>query len=496
VLRSVSQTCTAVVVSILAYVPDAQAIDTVVVAPFALAGESSSTAGAEYRFIGGALADMLSHRLLTAGVAQVFSQGQWEAVLRDRDIAPSHIGDVDTARAVAQKLGADQFIVGAYRASWPFIEVVARRFSTQTRDPIATVTVELTLDALVDVEKLLAQSLFTGALAKAAAVPAFTKDVLAWRHFTLCKEALVVQSMGPRATVWVPQALVQKARADCESALKRDKSLVEASAWIALARYASGEQKDALKLALDTVKQRKHAGWPDLIAAFLTRLEGDEPRARQILVDAAKKAPGHLHIRSTLGEHQVEAGALDDAEGTYRAILVDVPRGPWFKAQLGKVLARRGQHDAAIAATDEAVGLVPDDAVLLLEKASREIDALRYDAAEKTLRLALEKDPRIAALYLRLGYVYLETGNNMLARPILKKALYEADRESERRVRGYAHFDLAKLEAREGHVDAALFELSKALAAGFRDRARIESDTDLATVRSAPAYSKVMEANP
>jgi tetratricopeptide (TPR) repeat protein len=472
----------------------ARALDTVVVAPFALSGTSGPTDGAEYRFIGGALADMLSHRLLASGVAQVFSQGQWEAVLRERDIAPSQIGDVDAARAVAAKLGADQFVVGSYRAAWPYIDVVARRFKTTDDAPIATATVALTLDALVDVEKKVAAALFTGPLQKAATIAPLTKDMLAWRHLALCKEALVVQSMGPRASVWAPPALAQSARADCEAALNRDKSLVDARAWIALARYIDGEQKEALALALDVVKQRKNAGWSDLIAAFLTRLEGDEPRARQILVDAAKKAPGNLHIRSTLGEYQLESGAVDDAERTYRAILVDVPRGPWFKAQLGKVLARRGQHDLAIAATDEAVALVPDDAIVLLEKASREIDAKRFDAAEKTLRKALEKDPRIAALYLRLGYVYLETGNNMLARPILKKALYEADRESERRVRGYAHFDLAKLSAREGDVDAALFELSKAIGAGFRDRARIESDTDLATVRSAPAYSKVMEA--
>lgn len=472
----------------------ARAKDAVVVAPFS--PSDGGQGGAEYRFIGHALADMLTHRLLASDVAAAFGKGPWEAVLREHDIAPSTTSDVDAARAVARQLGADQFVVGTYRAAWPNIEVVAHRYLTGKESPEATAEVALTLDALVDVEKKLAAALFTGPFAKAASVAPLTKDVLAWRHLTLCREALVVQSLGPRATLWLPSSLAASARMDCEAAVARDKNLVDARAFIALARAAQGELKEATALAKDFLKQRKIVGWPDLIASFLVRLSGDAAGAKKILVDAQKKSPGNLHVRSTLGEMLVYGLALDEAEAQYRALLVDHPRAPWFKAQLGKVLALRGQHDAALAVTEEALAIVPDDPILLLEKASREIDAARFTDAEKTLRTALEKDPRIAAVYLRLGYVYLQTDNRMLAKPILKKALYEADRESERRVKGYAHFDLAKLAAREGDAENAVVELSRAIAAGFRDRARIESDTDLAAVRKSPSYQSVMEALP
>jgi tetratricopeptide (TPR) repeat protein len=203
---------------------------------------------------------------------------------------------------------------------------------------------------------------------------------------------------------------------------------------------------------------------------------------------AIKKRPGLLHARTTLGEHLVATGDLAGAQKVFEDALAINPLQPWVLVQVGKLKAKQGDIDGAIATTDKALALVPDDAVVLMEKASRLIDGRRYKDAEATLRAAMAADPRLAAAYLRLGYVYLETNQLSLAGPILNKALYEADRESERRIKGYAHYDLAKLHARLGDPDRAVTEIGRAVAAGFNERQRFDADKDLVEVRKLPAY--------
>ena len=131
---------------------------------------------------------------------------------------------------------------------------------------------------------------------------------------------------------------------------------------------------------------------------------------------------------------------------------------------------------------------MPGDASLYIERASREIDGKRWDVAEASLRKALELDGKLAVTYLRLGYLYLETGRDTLATPILKKALAEADMESEQRVRGIACFDLAKVEARGKRTDAAIAYLDQAVNEGFKKLDLLEGDTDFAAVRKDPRY--------
>jgi tetratricopeptide (TPR) repeat protein len=307
-------------------------------------------------------------------------------------------------------------------------------------------------------------------------------------------ESLALQSFGPRAVLWLPPALAKAALAHCEEAAKLDPALLDARAFAALARFIVGERVNAIDEALAVVKKRKVPGWPDLVAAFLLRQSGRASDANDVLTKAIAAAPGFLHARILLGESLSVDGKLEDAERVLTATLAIAPDTPWVLALLGKVRALRGDVDGAVALADRALALAPDDPVLLLEKASRQIDAARFADAEQTLRLALVHGPRIAALYVRLGYVYLVTDQAILAKPILLKALYEADRESERRVKGYAHYDLAKLAARDRDDARALAELDRAVRAGFAERTRFEADPDLKRLASDPAFVRIFEA--
>lgn len=457
----------------------------VVVAPL------SSTSAAEHQWIGSALSEALSARLLSSGQANVLSQRQWAAALRERNIAAPLVKGEEDARDVGRQLGADQIIIGSYSAAWPDVRIQAQRISVGGGRPIASVDVSGHLEDLPALEQQVAKALFSGPLAKAAKGRAAPKSVYAWHALARCRDALSLQSIGPRARAWLPKALVTTSVAACEEAEKLDRSLVDASAFRALGMHLLGDEKNAKALADKTLKRAKEPGWADLIAAYTTSRAGDDEGAEKILQQAAKKRPGFLHARATLGESLAARGKLDDAKAVFEASLKDSPRQPWILVQLSKVLSQQGAHDDAIKRVEEALAIAPNDAVLLMEKAGRYIDAKRYPEAEKSLRAAMEQDSGLASAYLRLGFVYLEQNKLDLAGPILQKALFEADLESEARVRGYAHFDLAKLNARRGDKQKAIDHIKKAAAAGFVDKDRYLKDPDLAAVVKDPSLGAI-----
>lgn len=459
---------------------------TVVVAPF------TSTSSEEYQWIGGALGEALTSRLLASGEANVFSQRQWAAVLRERDIAARDVRTDDDIKAVGRQLGADQVIVGTFTATWPDVRVQARRVAIDGSS-LARGEVSGHLEDLPKLEAELARKLLAPAFRKAARGRAAPRSVYAWRELSLCRAPLALQSIGPRAQPWLPAPLVKEAVAHCEQAEKLDRKLVEAKSFHGLGLLLLGQPREARSFVEAALRARKSPGWPDLVAYFVRARAGDVEKGEQALRRAAKARPGFLHARTTLGESLLERGALDEAKQAFEASLKDAPNQPWALIQLGKVLAKKGDVDGALATTDKALALVPGDAVLLLEKASRQIDGKRYKEAEATLREAMKQDPRLAATYLRLGYVYLETDQLDLARPILEKAVFEADLQSEQRVKGYAHFDLAKLAARQKDTKAALARIQKAIAAGFHDRSRFEADADLQEVVKDPAFAAMFE---
>lgn len=461
--------------------------ETVVVAPFV------TSSGEEYQWIGAALAESLTQRLLSDPNVNILSQKQWAASLRERDIAARDIRDEQDIHSAAKQLGADRFIVGRYQARWPELQIQARLMAAGEMVPVAVVELNGYLKDLVPFETKIAKKLL-GKISKKAVKtkpkgPA--KSVYAWRDLSLCQEGLVHQSLGYKASIWLPEEAVRIALTHCENALKKDPKMVDAKAFSALALYILGENEKALKWSAQASAKNRIPGWPELIDFFLRVREKGIEDASKVLEKAIRKAPGFIHAYLTLGEALFYSGDLKAASDVFERAHQRCQTQPWLLVQKAKVNARQGDHETAIKTTDQALALVPGDPVVLMEKASRYIDAKQFDNAEATLREAMDQDPRQAAAYLRLGYVYLETNQLALARPILQKALYEADRESERRVRGYAFYDLAKISGREGQPEQALLELSRAISVGFHEKERFLKDPDLQEAVQLPGFEKL-----
>jgi hypothetical protein len=87
--------------------------------------------------------------------------------------------------------------------------------------------------------------------------------------------------------------------------------------------------------------------------------------------------------------------------------------------------------------------------------------------------------------YERLGVTLAQNGQLDKAREAFEKAWAMGALPS-------APFNIACLDARQGKADAAFAQLDRALAAGFDDDRMLQSDKDLASIRSKPKFQAVL----
>ncbi|MFH1809043.1 MAG: tetratricopeptide repeat protein [Pseudomonadota bacterium] len=460
---------------------------TVAVAPFATASTE------EYWWMGFALADVLEERLGQVPTVNTLSIKQWNAVLRERDLPPGPLSSDDEILRSGKLLGARYVVTGSYQAKWPDMRVLMRVLDTQNGQVVLSTEARDRVERVLAIEGQLAIELCKLLGIKLPPAPVRPKNVYALRAAMVCKETAVMQSLGPRAEPSLPAGTVWQAKRLCDEALATSAEDPIALGALGVLQAVVGE-KNAAELSLKrAVGYARRPGFADLGLFWVRYQRGKKDEAVAGLQAAVAKRPGYLHARGVLGQALSELGRHDEARKVWEEYLALSPAQPWALAQLGYTLARLGDIDGAIARSNQAIALVPDDAALYIERASREIDGKRWEQAEASLRKALELDPKLAVTYLRLGFVYLETKQEALAGAMFKKALAEADLESEQRVRGIACFDLAKVEARAKKVDAALTYLDQAINEGFTKLKLLDSDDDLAALRSTPRY-KALQA--
>lgn len=105
-----------------------------------------------------------------------------------------------------------------------------------------------------------------------------------------------------------------------------------------------------------------------------------------------------------LGVSHGQLGDLVQAERLIRQS-IELQALPEYYSNLAMVLERQGRHDAAIAASRDAVRLAPDQAAPAAALADRLAAAGNFAEAEVAYRNALQLNPDDADLWLRLGGV-------------------------------------------------------------------------------------------
>lgn len=150
-----------------------------------------------------------------------------------------------------------------------------------------------------------------------------------------------------------------------------------------------------------------------LLAPFAAAMAGDW-NAATVHVVISGEPISQFFANLDQGELFERAHRFEEAETTYRAILLKGDPGGLVSLRLGALLERRGERADAVAIYDRALAANPKENVLRLAreraaagKAAPPLPPLRQSAAESLIApataLLLQKQQQIALVYLRLA---------------------------------------------------------------------------------------------
>lgn len=127
---------------------------------------------------------------------------------------------------------------------------------------------------------------------------------------------------------------------------------------------------------------------------------------RQIVADV----PDFFAARMFLGETLAKTGKLADALAVFRDLAESEPERGEVRAKLGWILMQQGQHDGALAELQKALELAPDSAEYRLDLGQLFWESKRPDEARRMFDSAIALDP--AAGHFGMGKILAAAGDN------------------------------------------------------------------------------------
>ncbi len=313
--------------------------------------------------------------------------------------------------------------------------------------------------------------------------------------YSACNIALMAQPLGLRNPVVIDDVVLSQSEELCREALAKDRTMEQAHAELALIHALRGEQEKA-EAALKKAKKSRAFSTSYWLAKFwvLSRYY-DVDLALTSLRKAIETNPGFMLGRGYLGEALIALKRPADAETVFREYLTAAPRQSWVMGQIGYALAKQKQYDEAIEWTEKGLRMAPGDPELLLQLASRFIDAGRYAEASTLLKRVVSQGGARGEVHLRLGYAYLKLGKFNEAEQEMIQAINKADSSSEWRTRGRARYNLAVLWLESDAPENALRQLRMAVQEGFRDKGALQARA-MAPLRTKKQFQALMKAPP
>jgi tetratricopeptide (TPR) repeat protein len=269
-----------------------------------------------------------------------------------------------------------------------------------------------------------------------------TANEKALAAYAACYRVMIEQPIGISTPALLDANRIDGAIRSCKQALELDKELEDAHAALGFL-YALKEDRASAERHLAKVKDSKRFHSMYWLGKFwVVSRHHDVDAAVATLEQAIARHPGFLIGRGYLGDTLVTLQRYEPALATFQAYLQAVPKQPWVMGRVGYVQSKMGQLDPAIESTKQALRIAPSDSELLLEMASRLVDAKRYDEAITILKRIIAEGGARGEVHLRYGYALLKKGQLPAAERELNHAIRRATALSEWRTRGRARYDL------------------------------------------------------
>ncbi len=427
---------------------------TILVVPFEPKGDAPPASGV-------ALAESILDVVVQGKIDNFLTLKQLDAVLRRRDLRLTDADIPRNAVELARTLGASDVITGEVWLNGGKWLIDARRLKVADGSVAGSTKVEGARAALAG----LAQKAGTDLLGGVVPQGLITGSAAALEAGARCEAELARQSLGAHSKITLGSEQLAAAERACKEALKADPKFGLARAGLAVTLAVRGKFAEARKQA-QKAQEDRFVPLGVLAEAFAARRLRDPEGWRQALTNGVAERPGFLHALGYLAEDAMESGDDKLALALFDRYLKASPNHTWAMAKKAREMARLGQTDEAIELSEKALGMNPGDPELLIETASRYIDAGRDPRAEPLLRQAMDSKPPRPLAALRLGYLYFRGHKLPEAREALEKCIAMATREDEARTRGIAHADLARVDAKQNKYPEAVAELQKARAEG------------------------------
>ncbi len=391
-------------------------------------------------------------------VRQVLSMAEAES------LDATALTDPKNRALVKSALGADQVIAVSLERKGVGLQLVIDSGAGKS----ATVQLPAAWpEALVAGSEAVAKAV-TGSAPKRAVTQPESKSAEALMALADCYAVTIHQPMAIETPAVLDPTEIEGAIAACRKAVETDPSLHFAQATLALALAVNGDDAAAAK-ALSGLADADEVFEPYSLARFwlLTRYQSNEA-GLAYLRSIVTKHPSEIISRAALAETLALLNDNAKAVDAWNEVLQLEPSSPIVLGRLSRAQARAGKKDESVATAKRALELAPLSHDARLQLASRYIDVQRPDEAIATLKpLTDARDPRGEHL-LRLGWAYWLKGDAERAATFFQAALDRATDASEWRTRGRSFYNLALVEAKRGHTDAARVALKASLQTGFR----------------------------
>ena len=421
-----------------------------------------------------------------------------DSIVRRHSQVASPTND-EQSRTYAGYVGATWILTGRVDTA-PSPRIALRLMSVNAGSEVTKTVVasslKKTIGALPEAARALINSADDGQRAYRTPIAPHTDrpDVLA--RLATCYRMLNAQSVGIRKPALLNDDRVFQAGNRCREALRREPTLVDAEAGLAMVDALQGRVDEA-KTRLGKIKDHPAVLPYYGIAKFWVLAKFFSPgQAIEALRTAIAQDPGFMLARGYLGEALSVLGAHKDALDAFQAYLARVPEQPFVMTRIGHELARLGRHNEGIAITRKALAIHPSNAETRMQLGSRLIDGHQFNEAAEILdRLVQDTDAR-GEIYLRLGYAQLQRNRLPEAERAFRTALDKATAPQEWKTRGRAHYDLAKVHVRQKKLDLAFADLGRALDAGFYSASTFKTDDDLEPLRNDERFAELMKRKP